>query len=299
MFEKRRWLINIALVLSVLGFVGFSMIPLLSSTFQASQSASSPSAAATAPTSRKADLEAQERGYTLVLQREPDNLTALQGLLETRLRLLNEFKQGDPKDLIDPLEKLAKLRPEQTSYAVLLAQTKAYLGDREGAAQTYRDVLQAKPGDLYALNGLVDLLMRQNRPEAAIGLLQDTLKAASQANQVQPNGINVVSVQVLLGEVYTKLERYGEAIATFDQAMKADPQDFRPVFGKARTLKDQGKVTEATQLFNTAFNLAPANYKDQIRAQISLLSTPASVTPDPIIGPSTTPVPQTPPSSSP
>ncbi|MBL1174098.1 tetratricopeptide repeat protein [Pantanalinema sp. GBBB05] len=264
MAEKRNWLINVVLILAVLAFVGFSTIPFLIDAVNNSQAKTTASSspvpspsASSAP--KKEELEAQVKGYELVLQREPDNLTALRGLLEARLAL------GDIKGATEPLEKLAKLNPNETYYAVLLAQAKQQLQDPEGAAQVYRNILATKKGDLNALVGLVGLLQKQNRPEAAIGLLQDTLKDAPQANQIQAGSIDIPSVQVILGGVYADQKRYSEAIAIYDEAAKLDKQDFRPVLGKALALKAQGKPEEAKLLFNTAAELAPARYKDQIK----------------------------------
>jgi tetratricopeptide (TPR) repeat protein len=294
--EKRpRWGLYIILVLSVLAFLGFSVVPLLTSTLPSSQppnrpsptvesttKAATPQSEEATKTVKKNELESLLQGYSAVLQREPDNQTALEGLVKTRLQLLREFNQGKLEDLVQPLEKLSTLRPEQTRLAVLLAQVKTQLGDREGAAQTFRAILKTKPGDMFALAGLADLLIKQNRPEAAIGLLQDTLKAASTANQAQAGTINAVSVRVLLGEVYTQLQRYDEAIAAYDLAIQADTKDFRPVFNKAMVFKQQGKQTEAKTLLNTAFALAPSDFKDEIKQQMNLLSpapTPATPTP--------------------
>jgi len=117
---------------------------------------------------------------------------------------------------------------------------------------------------MNALNGLVALLVQQQRPEAAVGLLQDTLKNATQANQVQPNSVDVGSVQILLADVYVSQKRYDEAMAIYNAVEKANKQDFKPVVGKALVLKQQGKVEEAKPLFAKAAELAPAKYKDQI-----------------------------------
>jgi tetratricopeptide (TPR) repeat protein len=274
--RRNRWIISVFMVVALLAFVGISLAPLLSGMFQGGSSptvANSPTPGASAtPAAKKEDLEAQAKGYELVLQREPENQTALKGLLETRLAL------ADVKGAITPLEKLAKLNPNETLYAVLLAQAKQQTGDREGAAQTYRQVLTTHPGDIQALNGLTSLLLQQNRPESAISLLQDTLKAAPQANQVQPNSIDVTSVQVLLGGVYANQKRYEEAIAIYDEAAKGSQQDFRPIYGKAVVLKEQGKIEQAKPLFTKAAELAPAKYRDQIN-QTATGITPGATTP--------------------
>lgn len=218
--NKRRGLISVLVVLSIIAFVGFSLgPPIWESIFKASQaqSTSTPTPTQTAAAGEKQSelLQAQARGYELVLQREPDNATALRGLLQVRLELITQGV-GDVKDAIGPLEKLAKLNPETTEYAVLLAQAKERTGDREGAAQAYRSILASKPGEIKALQGLVNLLLVQQRPEAAIGLLQDTLKAAPAQNQAKPESVDVTSVQLILGQVYAVQKRYEEAIAIYE-----------------------------------------------------------------------------------
>lgn len=265
--NKGRGLITVAMVLALIAFVGFSAVPILDSILKGNQaqSRSTPTPTQTAAAGEKQSelLQAQARGYELVLQREADNVTALRGLLQVRLELIGQGV-GDIKDVVSPLSKLAKLNPETTEYGILLAQAKERTGDREGAAQAYRAILAAKPGEIKALQGLVNLLLVQDRPEAAIGLLQDTLKAATAANLAKPESIDTTSVELILGQVYAVQKRFEEAIAIYDESAKANPKDFRPTLGKAIVLKEQGKTDEAKTLFDKATELAPPNYKDQI-----------------------------------
>ncbi len=261
MSQKRSPWVSLIVVLAILTFAGLSMIPLLGVVFKDNSPSAEATTAATPLISaqQQADLEAQAKGYELVVQREPQNETALRGLLETRLRL------GDIQGAIAPLEQIVKLNPEQTDYAVLLAQVKQQIGDKEGAAQTYRSILTTKPGNLDALQGLVSLFIQQKRPEAAIGILQDTLKTATPINDMKPGTVDITSVQLLLGQVYANQKRYIEAIAVYDEAIKANQQDFRPVLAKALIFREQGKLEEAKPLFTTAVSLAPAKYKDQVQ----------------------------------
>lgn len=288
---RNRWIVQIILVLAVLAFVGVSVIPIIgafNNTPPSSQNAAN--IRGSLPSSdQKSKLEDEVRGYELVLQREPENQTALKGLLEARLQLLSQKEKGEikPSDIqvvIEPLEKLAKLNPDQSEYAVLLAQAKQQIGDREGAAQAYRSILSTKPGDLKALQGMVALLVDQQRPEAAIGLLQETLSSAAQANTIQPGSVDTVAVQVLLGSVHASQQRYAQASSVYDQAIKKDPKDFRPVVAKAMLLKQQGKDTDAKPLFDSAAALAPAQYKDEINKAAT-----ASPIPNPTASPAPLP----------
>lgn len=275
MVDKRRGFINVILVLSVIAFVGFSVGPIIGGIVEENRSNSqtTPTPTQTAQ-NRLADLEAQARGYELVLQREPDNETALRGFLQAKLELIG-MGQGDVKDVVEPLKTLSQMNPETTEYSILLAQSQQYTGDLEGSAQTYRKLLEQQPGQIQALQGLTNLLIQQERPEAAIGLLQDTIKAAPEANQAQPGTIDETSVQLILGQVYAEQERYDEAIAIYDEAIRSNEEDFRPVLAKAIVLKDQGNVEEAEPLFAKATDLAPAAYKDQIQQAAGIVPPPA------------------------
>src|SRR6476620_6930859 len=60
--------------------------------------------------SRDSQLQAQVRGYELVLKREPGNKIALQCLVQAQLQM-NNFKGA-----VEPLEKLVKLNPTRPDY---------------------------------------------------------------------------------------------------------------------------------------------------------------------------------------
>jgi|GEM_PF-252141 len=256
-FRRNRILVSSILFLASLAFLALILLPVLGVFRTGAQVAETPSPTSS-PTAGEDDLEARARGYSLVLEREPDNQTALRGLLEVRIQ------QGDAEAAIAPLERLAALNPDVTDYQVLLAQTKQRTGDSEGAARVYREILSQQPGDMNALQGLVGLMVMEGRPEAAIALLQDTLRIADEQNQVSPGSISETSVQLLLGQVYAEEQRFDEAIAIYDQAIESDRQDFRPVLGKAIVLQADGQTDEADPLFRLASSLAPAQYQDQI-----------------------------------
>lgn len=282
MVDKRRGFVGVVLILSLVAFVGFSMGPIIGSIIgenQASQP-STPVSNQSAQTQKIDDLKAQARGYELVLQREPENQTALQGFLQAQLELIS-LGQGEVNALIQPLQTLSRLNPQTTEYSILLAQSQQYAGDSEAAAQTYRSIIEDQPGQIQALQGWVSLLLDQQQPQAAIGILEETLRAAPEANQAQPGTIDQVSVQLILGQVYAQQERYDEAIAIYDEASKSDETDFRPILAKAIILKEQGNNEEAEQFFAQAVELAPANYKDQIQRQADGDLAPIETTPTP------------------
>jgi tetratricopeptide (TPR) repeat protein len=268
--KRNRWLVGTVLTLALAAFLSLSLLPILGSNSTRRADGNANSDQPLDPASMQAELESQARGYELVLEREPENQTALEGLVDTRIQM------GDIEGVVEPLQKLVELNPDVTDYAVLLAQTKQQIGDLEGAAQTYRDVLDQRPGDMNALQGLVALLVQQNRPQAAIGLLQDTLSTAQQLDgEGTPNTIDTTSVKLLLAQVYVEADQTEQAISLYDETIAAAPDDFRPVLAKALVLQQTGQAEAAKTLFAQATAMAPAQFKDQIE-QMANASTESS-----------------------
>ncbi|MGA1621388.1 MAG: tetratricopeptide repeat protein [Synechocystis sp.] len=247
----------------------FSLVPIVTSLWQ--PVTPDPNSSVTTP------LENQALGYQLVLEREPDNQNALQGLLEIRLQ------QGDLAAAIAPLERLGQLNPQQVQYRILLAEAKNQLQDIAGAAGVYQDILRQFPYNIQALKGLSGLYQAQNRPAEAIAVVQNTITQAiktqtSQPGQLDPN--EVTSLQLLLGEIYLAQNRPDQAIAIYEAASQVNVNDFRPLLAKAQVLAQSGNVKDADPLFQQATLIAPVQYKDAIK-QMALQATNNSQVPNP------------------
>lgn len=250
MLNRHRWVINLVVAVSLLALTGFSLFPIFNLGLDGGAAvATEPSRLSAAQTNQ---IQAQAQGYAQVLQKEPENQVALKGLLNARLQL------GDIKGSLLPLEKIAALNPQTSDYTVLLAQTRQYLGDREGAATNYRTVLATQPQNINALQGLVSLLLDQKRPEAALGAVKTALKTATANTDATP-------LKLLLAQVYLAQQRNADALGIYDASIEANKGDFRPVLAKALVFKQMGNLTESQSLLTAAVDLAPAEYKDQIK----------------------------------
>jgi tetratricopeptide (TPR) repeat protein len=259
MKKKRSSWIYLVLGMMLFSLITASALPILGSVLEGQQFAKNPNQEViTLSQQELALIEAEASGYQKVLEREPNNDTALNGLLKIRLQ------QKDLNSAIAPLETLAKLHPEQTEYSTLLAQAKSQIEDYEGAAAVYNEVLAEHPGDIYALGGITNLYLTQELPERAIALLKKTIKLADNADSPQAGSINREAVELLLGELYTNQKRYGEAIALYDQLAQVDQTDFRPILAKALVLEKKGDLSAAQPLLQKAYIAAPEQYKDQI-----------------------------------
>ncbi len=275
--QSRRWGTIAILGFSSLVFISLSIFPLISGILNQQKQTTAISTAKPTSTAASAEtLQKEEEGYQLVLKRDPNNPTVLQGLLETRLKLIQQGVRK-PKDVIEPLEKLTKLNPGQPLYPVLLGQAQEKSGDSAAAAQTYRTVLDQQPTNTEALQRYVTLLLQKNQTAEAFDFLQKSIATAKQINQQQANSADLPAIELLLGDVYLAQQKSGAAIALYDRLHKESPNDFRPVVAKGIVLKNQGNNTEALTLFKSAQALAPAQIKDKIQQLIA--STQGGATP--------------------
>ena len=73
--------------------------------------------------SQNAQFQSEEKGFLTVLKREPNNQTALRGLVEIRMRT------GDAPGTKAALEQLVKLNPTNNQYKEFLAALNKQLAD--------------------------------------------------------------------------------------------------------------------------------------------------------------------------
>jgi predicted Zn-dependent protease len=75
--------------------------------------------------SQNAQLQAEEKGFLTVLKREPNNQTALRGLVEIRMQ------RNDAVGTKTALEQLVKLNPTNTKYQEFLAALNKQIAEPE------------------------------------------------------------------------------------------------------------------------------------------------------------------------
>lgn len=126
---ERKQLQRLLIVIFGLAFVGSTAFAIIDSLL-ARNTATTNNAATTEETSVTEQLQAQAQGYAKVLEREPDNTTALAGLLQTSLQM------GDLKTAIVPLKKLIELYPDNTKLTDLLAKIETELAKQSAQTNT-------------------------------------------------------------------------------------------------------------------------------------------------------------------
>jgi thioredoxin-like negative regulator of GroEL len=121
--EKNKFT-KIFVILAGLAFLGSSVAGLSGSI---GSSMNEPIATQKATQSQNAQLAAEEKGFAAVLQREPNNQTALKGLVSIRLR------SGDMAGTRTALAQLVKLNPADKQYQELLSAIDKQIIDSKNA----------------------------------------------------------------------------------------------------------------------------------------------------------------------
>lgn len=110
--KKSKKLSRIITLVLGLGFAGSTLAIALSSVFSQPNSHNAGANYPDAPTIEE-QIQQQISGYEKVLEREPKNTTALEGLAQI-------YMQTDPPKAIPTLEKLIEYYPEQQQYVSVL-----------------------------------------------------------------------------------------------------------------------------------------------------------------------------------
>ena len=246
---QRSWAYRIVLIGAVAAFVGFSLLPALG-IVKGLRFRSTP-ATAQVPVEQ---LQREIDGYQLVLEREPENETALQGLTDDLLQL------GRGQEAIPPVQQLVALHPERVGLGVELGRLQLQVGQMEEGVKTFKNLYESHPTRTDVLKALVEAELATGDTQGAIALLEAKLD----------RGDRWVDTSLLLATAYERGDRFEDAMAVYDRLLDSDPEDFRPAFEKALALsnasKEQRDFEEAQRLFALAEDLAPKGTGDRIRA---------------------------------
>lgn len=116
--------------------------------------------------SESAKKEKEEDPAELVLQafldRHPDDLKTLEGLMYVRLR------KGDVGKALEVIDKLLALKPDHAPWQLIRAQSLDFVGNSDQARQAFEAILMRDPLSARALQVLVVSLLIEMRKECQI-----------------------------------------------------------------------------------------------------------------------------------
>lgn len=140
---RSRWFLNIVLALGAVAFIGLSMLPLFEGIVRESQPTKqvTPVVSPSPQAEQKSRLVSEAQSYEVVLQQEPNNQVALQGLVNARLKL------GDIEGAIAPLEKLIALNPQDFRPVLIKATVLQKQGKTDQAKSLFEQAAALAPAE--------------------------------------------------------------------------------------------------------------------------------------------------------
>lgn len=120
----RKQLQRLIILLFGLAFIGSTGFAVIGSLFNRDNTVADTATNNSAAPSVDEQLQAQARGYAKVLEREPENVAALSGLVQTSIQT------GNLEAAIPPLQKLIELYPEDTQLTTLLTEIEARIAQQ-------------------------------------------------------------------------------------------------------------------------------------------------------------------------
>ena len=213
-----------------------------------------------------------------------------------RLRILEPrflIQKGSFREATEALETLRRDFPDEPRYAHELATLHLRLGHSDEAQELYEQLLSANPADTQAINGLftllvrkgdtesaralmaraegalgpdrvrallVNLALRENRPQEAIALARAEVAAKPES----------AAAHALLAELLWGSGELPGARAAYDKALALDP-DFIPAHRRGLLDLQEGKTDEALTLFRQSFQRIKDHLAPRIHLAVALL----------------------------
>ena len=159
----------------------------------------------------------------------PDNLDVLGSLGGTQLAT------GDAQQALSTFRRLVALQPTQAFNHVRLAEAYAASKDNDNAARSLRKALELQPGLLPAQRGLVQLAMRDGKPQDALAIARD----------VQKSNPKDAAGWILEGDVEVSRKGWDAAETALRAALQRSPNSTDAAMKLHYTLLQGGKADAA------------------------------------------------------
>ncbi|CAN1298937.1 hypothetical protein LINPERPRIM_LOCUS24012 [Linum perenne] len=196
---------------------------------------------------------------------------------EEKAALENRLKQYESTLSISPKDPIAlEEKPDDPEVFRLIGEVKYELKDYEGSVVAYRTSAKvSKSANFEVLRGITNALLASKKPDEAVQFLlttrenlnsenadaADLLKADDGPAKDQPEKVDPIQVDLLLGKAYSDWGHISDAVAVYDQLISSHPNDFRGYLAKGIILKENGNPGDAERMFIQARFLAPDKAK--------------------------------------
>lgn len=158
---------------------------------------------------------------------------------------LLDYGKNDYKAALDSLQQIEKIAPNYMPGVLLSGAVQFSLGATQQAEQYLRKYLDAYPKNIYAKKLLIGTLLRNQRPDQALVVIEPLIKSGTEDSQLY----------ALAGDAYLKLKDFNRATASYEKANSLSPQTaaYHTALGLSQIA--QGNNSEAAVELEKAANL--------------------------------------------
>ncbi len=178
------------------------------------------------------------------------------------------LRAREPKAALSAWQKARSIeKSARTAYGLARAEFAA--GDDEAARKFAAEALKRSPGHVGARVLLARLAWRKDRDEPqAMKLLKEVIKSRKDASDDE-----IVAAQTLLGDIDLARSRISHAEAAYGEALKIDPKSAGALRGLGNALYRAGRYSEALARFEAATQANPDDIPSKVgvaKTQIAL-----------------------------
>jgi tetratricopeptide (TPR) repeat protein len=173
----------------------------------------------------KGDDNRAVAAFDSAIQLEPDNVEAL------RAAAMLDLRHERNERAIVKLEKLVAIEPDDAQAHSELGAAYAGAGNLDKAREQFHSALKLRPNNASALMGLGNAYLKTGQPEEALPLLTKAAKAEPKSYEPR----------FLLASAYNTMERYAEAAAECNEAIRLGGTDPEVYYHLARAYRGLGQ----------------------------------------------------------
>ena len=185
------------------------------------------------------DIEGSQEAF----QRHFELSTRHPELVEA-VRLLRDGKLGKAEQIV---RELLKKHPADVSAIRVLADIGIKIGQLKDASNLLERCLQLAPDFHTARHSYARVLLRSQKPEAA-------LHEADKLLQHEPNNPNFLTLKA---SILVRIGEHDEAIAIYENVLKSYPNQARAQMSYGHTLKTVGRLDESIEAYRKCISLSP------------------------------------------
>ncbi|KAF9673847.1 hypothetical protein SADUNF_Sadunf10G0066400 [Salix dunnii] len=198
-------------------------------------------------------------------QNQSDASTPLEAFLEYNAEAIESLKsllqqkleKGQDDEALLILKELVSAQPEVTEWKFLMARLLNEMCRVQDARNVFEEILVANPLSFEALFENAILMDRSGEGEAVIRRLQEALDIAEEENKVK----EARDVRLIMAQIQFLQKNVEEALKSYQELSKEDPEDFRPYFCRGMIYSLLDRNAEAKEQFAKYRELSPKKFE--------------------------------------